>query len=147
MAVAASSLAERRLAWLLRAYALLFTVGAVLFLLRPDETVQDLDRLGALLGLPTMPPSGTPVASDVWLALGVANMATIAACAALASVDVRGRRALAYPIVVSKVSASATGLLLFVGWARALPLLVIPLVDLPLAALLIAALRRARPAA
>lgn len=152
MAVAASTIAqpprlssgERRLAWLLRLYALLFAAGAIAFLLRPDETVQDIDRVGALLGLSTLAPSGVPVASDFWLALAVANMATIAACCWLASLDVRGRRALAYPVVVSKLASSATGILLFVRWTAALPFLVIALVDLPLAFLLVAALRRAR---
>jgi len=153
MAVAASGTAgtsvltagERRLAWWLRFFALLFLVGAVGFLVRPDETVRDLDRVGALIGLPGLPASGAPVASDFWLALAVANMATITACCWLAAMDVRARRALVYPVVVSKLVSSATGVLLFVRWAHAFSLLSIALVDFPIALILLAALRRARP--
>src|SRR6266576_2048187 len=80
-------------------------------------------------------------------ALAVANMATITVCAWLAAGDVRGRRALAYPIVVSKLVSSGTGLLLYVQWTHAFPLLTIALVDLPIAVILLRALGRARPAA
>ena len=138
---------ERALARWLRLFAVLFALGTLAFLLRPDDTVRNLDRLGALLGLPTLPPSRVPVASDFWLALAVANMATITTCAWLAAGDVRGRRALVYPVVVSKLTSSGTGLLLFVQWAHALPLLAIALVDLPIALILLRALGRARPAA
>ena len=141
------SAAERALVRWLRLFALLFALGALGFLFRPDDTVRNLDWVGSLLGLPTMPPSPVPVASDFWLALAVANMATITACAWLAAGDVKGRRALVYPIVVSKLASSGTALLLFVQWSRALPLLTIALVDLPIAVILLRALRRARPAA
>src|ERR671937_774248 len=89
---------ERALARWLRLFAVLFALGTLAFLLRPDDTVRNLDRLGALL----------------WLPLAVANMATITTCAWLAAGDVRGRRALVYPVVVSKLTSSGTGLLLFV---------------------------------
>ena len=85
MAVAVSPLAdtaplsqsERALARWLRFFALLFALGMLGFVLRPDDTVRDLDRVGALLRLPTLPVSRAPVASDFWLALAVANMAAI----------------------------------------------------------------------
>lgn len=155
MAVAASPVAEsarltraeRRLAWWLRLFGILFAIGAVGFLARPDETVADLDRLGVAIGLAPLPPSHAPVASDFWLALAVANMATIAACAFLAAADVRTRRVLVHPIVVSKFASSGTGLLLFARWSLSLPFLAIALVDLPIAIILIRALRRARPGA
>ena len=135
--------AERKLARLLRLFALLFAIGAVGFLVRPDGTVADLDRVGELVGLPTL--YGTPVAglSDFWLPLAIANMATIAACAWLAAGDVRRRRTLVYPIIVSKFASSMTGILLFVRWAPAFPFLAIALVDLPIAIILISALRAA----
>src|SRR6266480_1576194 len=122
---------ERALARWLRLFAVLFALGTLGFLLRPDDTVRNLDRVGSLLGLPTLPPSHAPVASDFWLALAVA--------------DVRGRRALVYPVVVSKLASSGTALLLFVQWTHALPLLAIALVDLPIAVILLRALSRARP--
>jgi len=138
---------ERALARWLRLFAGLFALGTLAFLLRPDDTVRNLDRVGSLLGFPTLSPSPVPVASDFWLALAVANMATITACAWLAAGDVRGRRALAYPVVVSKLVSSGTGLLLFAQWTHAFPLLTIALVDLPIAVILLRALGRARPAA
>jgi len=138
---------ERALARWLRIFAGLFALGTLAFLLRPDDTVRNLDRVGSLLGFPTLAPSRVPVASDFWLALAVANMATITACAWLAAADVRSRRALAYPVVVSKLVSSGTGLLLFVQWTHAFPLLTIALVDLPIAVILLRALGRARPAA
>lgn len=137
--------AERRLAWLLRLYALLFAAGAVGSLLRPDATVEDIDRVGALLGWPPLPASQVPVASDIWLALAVANMATVSTCSLLAAGDVRARRVCAYPVVVSLVAAAASGLLLFVRWTPAIPFLAITLVALAFAILLVRALRGARP--
>ena len=138
---------ERALARWLRLFAVLFALGTLAFLLRPDDTVRNLDRVGSLLGLPALGSSRAPVASDFWLALAVANMATITVCAWLAAGDVRGRRAFAYPVVVSKLTSSGTGLLLFVQWTHAFSLLTIALVDLPIAVILLRALRRARPAA
>src|SRR5213593_2042033 len=139
--------AERALARWLRLFAVLFALGTLGFLLRPDDTVRDLDRVGALLGLPLLPPSRVPVASDFWLALAIANMATITACSWLAAGDVRGRRAMVYPVVVSKLASSGTALLLFVQWTHALPLLAIALVDLPIAVILLRVLSRARASA
>ncbi len=128
---AALTAPERALARWLRLFAGLFALGTLAFLLRPDDTVRNLDRVGSLLGFPTLSPSRVPVASDFWLALAVANMATITVCAWLAAGDVRGRRALAYPV----------------QWTHAFPLLTIALVDLPIAVILLRALGRARPAA
>jgi len=151
MAVAVSPIAgsppltrpERRLAWWLRSFAILFAIGAAGFLVRPDDTVRELDRVGALLRLRTLPPSSAPVASDFWLALAVANMAAVAVCAAIAGSDVRRHRALVHPIVASKLTSAATGALLFVGWTPAFPFLAIALVDLPIAIILVRALRAA----
>ncbi len=136
---------ERRLARWLRFFALLFAAGAVAFLVRPEETVANLNLPGRLVGLPPLEPSTRPIASDFWFALAIANMATIAACCWLAASDVRRRRNLVYPVVVSKLVSSGTGLLLFVRWAPAFPYLAIALVDLPIALILVAALRGARP--
>lgn len=139
--------AEQRLRGLLRLFAILFACGALGFLLRPEGTVADLNATGALLGLGALPAGGRTVASDFWLVLAVANMATIATCAWLAATDVRGRRALVYPVVLSKLASSAAGLLLFVIRAPAFPYLAATLVDLPIALVLLAALRAAPPAA
>lgn len=135
--------AERKLSRLLRLFAVLFAIGAVGFLVRPDETVMDLDRVGAFVGLPTLHRSPVAGVSDFWLPLAIANMATIAACAWLAAGDVRRRRALVYPIIVSKIASSATGILLFARWAAAFPFLAVALVDLPIAIVLLSALRAA----
>ena len=75
--------------------------------------------------------------------LAVANMATIAACCALAAGDVRGRRALAYPTVVSQLTSSASGLPLFLFRAHAFAYLPAVLVYRPLALVTLAALRAA----
>ena len=137
--------AERKLAWTLGFFGLLFAIGAVGFLLRPDDTVRDMDRVGALVGLPTLVESRVPVTSDFWLTLAVANMATITACSWLAARDVRRRRPLVHAIVVSKLASSGTGILLFVRWSMAFPFLAAALVDLPIALILISGLRAARP--
>ncbi len=134
---------ERKLAWILRFFGLLFAAGAVSFLLRPDDTVGYLDRVGALVRLSTLAETRVPVMSDFWLTLGVANMATIAACAWLAAADVRHRRSLVHAIVVSKLASSTTGVLLFVRWAPAFPFLAVALIDLPIAMILVSALRAA----
>jgi len=139
------STAERRLAAWLRFFATIFAAGAVIFFVRPEGTVADLNRIGSVLGLAPLPPTGGPAAANFWLTLAVANMATIATCAGLAAADVRRRRALVYPLVVSKITSSTTGLLLFAGGIHAFPYLVVALVDLPIALVLLACLRAARP--
>ena len=135
--------AERKLAWLLRLLALLFAIGGVGFVLRPDETVTYLDRIGALVGLPTLVRTAVPVVSDFWLPLAIANMATVAVGAWYAAGDVRRRRAAVYPIIASTLVASATGGLLFVRWATAFSFLAGALANLMIAVVLISALRAA----
>ena len=137
------STAEERLRLVLRLFAAIFAIGALVFFLRPDGTVADLDRVGGLFGLETLPVAGQPVASDFWLVLAVANMATIAACCAWAAGDVRGRRPLVHAVVVSKITSSATGLILFLVRTHAFPYLSALLVDLPIALVLLRALRAA----
>lgn len=134
---------ERRLARILRAFGWIFAFGAVAFFVRPEGTVADIDRIGVALGMASLPPAGMPVGSDFWLILAVANMATIAACCFVAARDVRGLRSLVYPVIVSKLTSSSTGLLLFIFRAHALPFLTAMLVDLPIALILLAALRGA----
>jgi hypothetical protein len=139
------SAAERRLAGLLRFFAALFLGGALAFFVRPNGTLADLDRVGAAVGFTSLPPRGEPLAAEFWLALGVANMATIAACCWLAAGDVRRRRVLVYPVIVSKLTSSTVGAILFATRAHALAYLSATLVDLPIAVVLIAALRAALP--
>jgi hypothetical protein len=134
---------ERRLAKILHAFGWIFAFGALAFFLRPEGTVADLDRIGVALGLPSLPAAERPVASDFWLILAVANMATIAACCFVAARDVRGLRPLVYPVIVSKLTSSSAGLLLFAFRAPTLPFLSATLVDLPIALILLAALRGA----
>jgi len=135
--------AERKLAWLLRLLALAFALGAVGFVLRPDETVTRLDRVGALVGLPTLLRSPSPVVSDFWLPFAVANLATIAVAAWYAAGDVRRRRGLVYPIVASMLVSSATAILLFVRWAPAFSFLAAGLASLAIAIVLVSGLRAA----
>jgi hypothetical protein len=138
--------AERRLALLLRLVALLFVAGAVGFLLRPEETILGLDVPGTLIGLPTLATTNVAVGSDFWFALAIANMATNATCCWLAAGDIRLRRVLVYPVVVSMLVSTATAALLFVRWVPAFPFLAVVLVALPVALVLIRGLIRARPA-
>ena len=136
--------AERRLASVLRFFAVLFAIGALGFFIRPDGTVSDLNRIGALLGLGVLPPRDGASASDFWLVLAVANMTTITACAWLAAQDIRARQLLAYPLIVSKLTSSTCGLILFLTRGQAFPYLVALLVDLPIALIVWRALHAAR---
>jgi len=140
-AAAPLSQAEERLRTWLRFFAALFAVGAVAFFLRPAGTIADLDRVGVALGLASLPTAEGAGAADFWLVLAVANMATIAAGCGLAATDVRHRRPLVYPVIVSKITSSAGGLFLFAERAHTLPYLSATLVDLPIALILLAALR------
>jgi hypothetical protein len=135
------SAAERRLAALLRFFAVLFALGALGFLVRPDGTIGDLNVAGTLLGFGGLPVTPGTSDADFWLVLAVANMTAITACAALAARDVRERRILVYPLLVSKLTSSGTGLGLFFLRGHAFPLLGAMLVDLPIAVILWQALR------
>lgn len=137
---------ERRLALLLRLLALVFVAGGIAFLLRPEEIIHGLGVPSAMIGLPALATTNVAVESDFWFALAVANMATNAACCWIAAGDVRVRRALVYPVVVSMLVATATAALVFIRWAPALPFLVIVIVALPVALILLRALGRARAA-
>src|SRR5437773_4184111 len=95
------TVAERRLAAWLRFFAAIFAAGAIIFFVRPEGTVADLDRVGLLLGLTPLPPAGGPVAADFWLTLAVAYIAAIAACPWLAAADGRRPRARAYALVAA----------------------------------------------
>jgi hypothetical protein len=138
--------AERRLALWLRGLAMLFAIGVIGTLVSADEIVRDLNGTGALLGLPVLPIPSAPVASDFWFALATAGMAGNAVCAWLASTDVRGRRAFAYPVVVSHLVSGGTAVLLIVRWSAAFPIVALALVDLAVAAILIGVLQGAKGA-
>ena len=131
---------ERRLRVLLRFFAVLFGLGAITFFAQAGETLANLDRVGTALGLSPLPTRAEYAGADFWLVLAVANMATIAACCWLAAADVRGRRALVYPLVVSKLTSSAAGLALFLVPPHAFAYLSATLVDLPIALVTLAAL-------
>lgn len=133
--------AEERLRKLLRFFAALFAAGALVFFVRPGGTVADLNRVGVLLGLAPLVPAEHPVDADFWLVLAVANMATIATCCAFAAADVRRRRGLVYPLIVSKLTSSTCGLLLFLFRTHAFAYLSATLVDLPIALVTLVALR------
>src|SRR5262245_9251583 len=135
--------AERRLGWLLRLLALLFALGAVGFVVDPDETVARIDRVGALVGLPTLLRTGAPVVSDFWLPFAVGNMASMAAAAWYAAGDVRRRRTLVHVIVASAFASALTAVLLFVRWAAASSFLAAALVNLAVAIVVLSALRAA----
>ena len=135
--------AERRLGWLLRLLALLFALGAVGFVLTPDETVARVDRVGALIGLPTLVRTGAPVVSDFWLPLAIGNMASMAVAAWYAAGDVRRRRSLVHVIVTSALASAATAVLLFVRWAAAFSFVAAALVNLAVAIVVVSALRAA----
>ncbi len=136
--------AERRLALWLRGLAMLFAMGAIGALLWADDVVRDLNAAGSLFRLRELPLPSGPMASDFWFALAVANLAGNAVCAWIASTDVRGRRAFAYPVVLSHLVSGGTALLLLVRWAVAFPTLALCLVDLSISAILIGTLQGAK---
>jgi hypothetical protein len=135
--------AERRLALWLRGLGIVFALGAVGALLRADGLVRNLNAIGRVLRLPVVSVPTGPVASDFWFALAVANLATNAVCAWMASTDVRGRRGFAYPVVISHLVSAGTALLLLVRWSAAFPIVGLFVVDLAVAVIVIGVLRAA----
>jgi len=136
--------AERRLALWLRGFAMLFAMAAIGALLRADEVVRNMNAVGGMLRLRELPVAAGPTASDFWFPLAVANLAGNAVCAWLGSMDVRGRRAFAYPVVVSHLVSGGTAVLLLVRWAVSFPTLALAVVDLAVAAILIGTLQAAK---
>lgn len=92
--------AEQRLRSLLRVWTLLFAAGAVSFGADPDRSTASLN----LLPGPALPQSS----EKYWNALAVSLMATITTLTAMAATDVRRRRALVWPLMVSKAVSSGT---------------------------------------
>ena len=90
--------AELRLRSLLRVWTLLFAAGAVSFGVDPDRSTASLN----LLPGPALPQSS----EKYWNALAVSLMATITTLTAMAATDVRRRRALVWPLMVSKAVSS-----------------------------------------
>jgi hypothetical protein len=89
---------ERRLQSLLRLWALLFAAGTVSFAVDPDRATGSLN----LLPGPSLPRSS----EKYWNALAVSLMATLTTLCAIASGDVRRRRSLVWPVLVSKAVSS-----------------------------------------
>ncbi len=89
---------ERSLRSLLRFWTLLFGAGAVSFAVDPDRAT---GVLNVLPGAP-LPPSS----ERYWNALAVSLMATITALSAMAASDVRRRRSLVWPLMLSKAVSS-----------------------------------------
>ena len=101
---------ERALRDLLRAWTVLFASGALSFALTPDRTLRSLNAL---------PGPAVPLGDErFWNALAVSLMATLTALCALAAEDVRGRRQLVVPILVSKAVSSSMFLARFVRRPR-----------------------------
>jgi len=136
--------AERRLALWLRGLAMLFAMGAIGALLRADEIVRNMNAVGGMLRMRELAVPSGPMASDFWFALAVANLAGNAVCAWLGSTDARGRRAFAYPVVVSHLVSGGTAVLLLVRWAVSFPILALAVVDLAISAILIGTLQAAK---
>jgi hypothetical protein len=90
--------AERRLRDLLRLWTVLFGAGAVAFAAQPERTTA---ALGLLPG-PSLPPSE----ERFWNALAVSLMATLTVLSATAAADVRARRGLVRPLLVSKAAST-----------------------------------------
>lgn len=112
--------AERRLRALLRVWTLLFGAGAVSFAVDPDRATGVLNVLPG----PSLPPSS----EKYWNALAVSLMATITALSAMAAADVRRRRGMVWPLMLSKAVSSGMYLRRF-GEQRRTPYLVGALVD------------------
>ena len=90
--------AERRLRDLLRLWTVLFGAGAVAFAAQPERTT-------AALGL--LPGPALPAGEEhFWNALAVSLMATLTVLSAAAAGDVRGRRGLVGPLLVSKAAST-----------------------------------------
>jgi hypothetical protein len=89
---------ERRLRSLLRFWTLLFGAGALSFAADPDRSTGSLN----LLPGPALPASS----EKYWNALAVSLMATITTLSAMAATDVRRRRALVWPVMISKAVSS-----------------------------------------
>ena len=89
---------ERRLRSLLRFWTVLFGAGAVSFGVDPDRSTRSLNILP---GAP-LPPSS----EKYWNALAVSLMATLTTMCGMAASDVRRRRALVVPVMVSKAVSS-----------------------------------------
>jgi len=111
---------ERRLRSLLRVWTLLFAAGAVSFGVDPDRSTGSLN----LLPGPSLPES----TEKYWNALAVSLMATLTTLTALASTNVRKRRALVWPVLVSKAVSSGMFITRF-REQRATPYLVGAAVD------------------
>lgn len=111
---------ERALRSLLRFWTLLFGAGAVSFAVDPDRSTASLN----LLPGPSLPASS----EKYWNALAVSLMATITVLSAMAATDVRRRRALVWPLMVSKAVSSGMYLRRF-SEQRSTPYLVGAAVD------------------
>jgi hypothetical protein len=102
---------ERALRDLLRAWTVLFAAGGLSFAMTPERTLRNLNRL---------PGANLPVGEErFWNALAVSLMATLTTLCAFASADVRGRRHLVVPVLVSKAASSGMFLARFAARPRA----------------------------
>jgi hypothetical protein len=95
-----------------RALCVCFAVVGALFFITPDGVITRVDQVGALFGqFATAPRSD----EKLWLGLGVAYMAVIAAIALLVSFDVARYRPLLLVLAAGKAVSSLCGLWFFVS--------------------------------
>jgi hypothetical protein len=101
--------AERRLVWLLRGYAALFLVAAVLYLLLPNTALGIANWAGARLALAPIPLS----TERFWLVLAFSMLVTLAYLCWVAQRDVRANRSLVGAVLVCKTCSTVCYLVLF----------------------------------
>jgi len=106
----ATSRFDSMLTLLYRVLAGSFLVVGLLFFCFPDGTVETMNRLGAIFGLPEAPY----LAHRFWLGLGVAYMAVVTALAWLIAPAPTERRLLMLPLALGKAVSSLTCLLFFI---------------------------------
>jgi hypothetical protein len=103
--------AERFVVLNLRLLAVSFAVVGILFIAVPDGVVDVITDVGGWIGgFPDPPATGV----RLWLALGFAYMAVIAAICVVAQLDVVRYRMLMLVLALGKVASSLSALAFFV---------------------------------
>ncbi|MBI1746460.1 MAG: hypothetical protein HYR55_07715 [Acidobacteria bacterium] len=133
---------EKQLAIVMHIFFYVFLIAGFFFMLFPGLTFDGLNLASQKLfpSLPLLPASP----EKYWLVLAFSFMMTITALSYMAKQDIATRKGYIIPILVSKLSTTVAGLLVFLFYFRAFAHLANSLVDFSIFLIILTLYRKAK---
>ena len=115
-------------------FTIIFALGALAFLVMPDQIIMFINDIGEALGFKVAAP---PVHNAMWVTLSVAMMVIITVLSYMVWKDPRKNSNVLLPIVICKFTSSILGVYFFIFVAPALGNIRATITDLPIAIIIL----------